>query len=71
MNGEIFFHAETSLLFVKRLHSQRKQHLKIRSGRCVDSSEGSLVVIARFTLTVMCFVLHREWYLYLPSVKEL
>jgi hypothetical protein len=71
MNGELFFHAEISLLFVKRLHSQRKQHLKIRSGRCVVSSGGSLVEITRFTIHVMCFVLHREWYLYLPSVKVL
>lgn len=71
MNGEIFFHVEISLLFVKRLHSQRNQHLKIRSGRCVVSSGGSLVEIARFTLTVMCFVLHRQWDLHLRSVKVL
>ena len=63
MNREIFFHTEKSLSSVKRLHSQRKQLLKIRSGKCVDSSEGSLVVIASFTVTVMCFVLHGEWYL--------
>lgn len=48
MNREIFFHAEISLLAVKHLHSQRKQHLRIRDGKCVDSSEGSLVVIAIF-----------------------
>jgi len=46
MNREIFFHAEISLLSVNRLHSQRKQHVRIRGGKCVDSSEGSLVVIA-------------------------
>jgi hypothetical protein len=56
MNREIFFHAEISLLPVKRQHSQRKQHIRIRSGKCVDSSEGSLVVIASFTVTFMCFV---------------
>jgi len=63
LNRKIFFHAEISLLSVKRLHSQRKQHVSIRSGKCVDSSEGSLDVIASFTVTVMCFVLHGEWYL--------
>jgi hypothetical protein len=70
MNGEIFSHAAMSLLSAKRLHSQRKPHLKIRRGKCVDSSGGSLVVIAWFTVTIMCFMLHREWYLYLSSVKK-
>jgi hypothetical protein len=58
MNREIFFHAEISLLSVKRLHSQQKQDLRIRTGKCVDSSEGSMVAIAGFTVIVMCFVLH-------------
>jgi hypothetical protein len=70
MSRKNFFHAEISLLSVKRLHSQRKPHVRIRSGKCVDSSEGSLDVIASFTVTFMCFVLHGEWYLLLSSVKK-
>jgi hypothetical protein len=55
MNREIFFHAEISMS-VKRLHSQRIQDLRIRTGKCADSSEGSLVAISSFTVIVMCCV---------------
>jgi hypothetical protein len=59
MNRDTFFHAEIRL-FVKRLHSQRKHRLRIRSGKCVDSSEGSLAVIASFT--VNSYVLCAAWW---------